>query len=116
MRYCWRVLLSTTRHMLCTLLVMASTATLGTAALAANDGVPSAAPATPQSASPAAPQASSNPQTATPDTRTCRQAKAKSRPQLTPEQRAQRKAARQAAIDQGITQAHKPRRAKLPLC
>lgn len=116
--------MSSTRHMLCTLLVMASSALLGSAALAANDGVPGPASEATPGAAPAAPQAGTNPQTGAPGTRTCRQAKAKSRPQLTPEQRAQRKAARQAmhaqhatqGTAQGIPQAHKPRHAKLPLC
>jgi Spy/CpxP family protein refolding chaperone len=109
--------------MLCTLLVMASTAALGsaalgTAALAANDGVPNAVPDATQGVAPTAPQTGANPQAGTPDTRSCRQAKAKSRPQLTPEQKAQRKAARQAAqgTAQAVTKAHKPKQAKLPLC
>lgn len=73
---------------------------------------------------PAPPQAGTNAQTDAPGTRTCRQAKAKSRPQLTPEQRAQRKASRQAmhagktpeGAAQGTAKAHKPRLAKSPLC
>ncbi len=99
--------------MLCALLVMASS----TAAFAANDGVPTATPGGPpdttQGAVPAPLQ-----------TGACRQAKAKSRPQLTAEQKAERKAARQVMQAQhatqgtahGIPQAHKPRPAKLPLC
>jgi hypothetical protein len=99
--------------MLCALLVMASS----TAAFAANDGAPTATPVGPpdttQGAVPTPQQ-----------TGACRQAKAKSRPQLTAEQKAERKAARQVmqaphatqGSTQGIPQAHKPRPAKLPLC
>lgn len=110
--------MSATRHILCTLLVMASAAAFGTAALAANDGVPNATPDTTQGVAPIAPQTGANPQAGTPGTRSCRQAKAKSRPQLTPEQRAERKAARRAAqgTAQAVTKANKPKQAKLPLC
>ena len=99
--------------MLCALLVMASS----TAAFAANDGAPTATPVGPpdttQGAVPTPQQ-----------TGACRQAKAKSRPQLTAEQKAQRMAARQAMRAQhategtapGIPYAHKPRPTKLPLC
>lgn len=77
-----------------------------------------------QGTGPAAPQVGTNPQTGAPGAPACRQAKGKSRPQLTAEQRAQRKAARQAAgvtgrapqPSQGIAHAAKPRQAKLPLC
>ena len=61
-----------------------------------------------------------------PGTRACRQAKAKakSHSQLTPEQKAQRKAARQAmhteqapqGAAQAIPKAHKPHPAKSPVC
>lgn len=117
-------LLSLKRHMLCALLVIASS----TAAFAANDGVPTSAPGstpgTTQSAGPALPQAGTNAQTDAPGTRACRHANAKSRPQLTPEQKAQRKAARQAmhteqapqGAAQGIPKAHKPHPAKSPVC
>lgn len=117
-------LLSLKRYILCVGLVMASCS----GALAANDGVPAGAPAgtadTAQGAVPAPAQAGTSERTDAPGTRTCRQAKAKSRPQLTPEQKAQRKAARQAmhagktseGVAQGTSKAHKPRPAKAPLC
>ena len=68
--------MSLKQHMLCALLVFASS----TAAWAANDGVHNPAADTTQGAIPATPQAGTNPQTGAP---ACRQAKGKSRPQLT---------------------------------
>lgn len=105
--------------MLCAVLVLASS----TAALAANDGVPTGSAAGAADVTPGAvagpPQAGAK--TVAPGTRACRQAKA--RPQLTLEQKAQHKAARQARQAQQaaegtaqVAKAHKPRPPKLPLC
>jgi hypothetical protein len=96
--------------MLCVLLVMVSS----TPALAANDGISTA---TPDGTVETTQGVVSPP----PQTGACRQAKARSRPQLTPEQKAQRRAERQAqhatpGTDQRTAKAHKPRPAKLPLC
>ena len=120
--------MSSTRHVLCTLLVMASTAGFATAALAANAGVPSAVPDATQGVAPGASKTGPNPQAGISGTRACREAKGKSRPQLTAEQKAQRKAARQAmraqhaaqgttqGTGQGVMHAHKPKQARLPVC
>lgn len=117
-------LLSLKRYILCVGLVMASC----TGALAANDGVPTGAPAgpadTPQGAVPAPAQTGARERTDASGSRDCRQAKAKAHPRLTQEQKAQRKAAQQAMRDpeapegaaRGATKVHKPRPAKAPLC
>lgn len=96
------------RIMFCALLV----AVTSVPAMAANDSAPNTAPAQPQvgrDVQPAAPA--------------CRQAKAQSqarsttKPQLTAEERAQRKALRaQRAAAQGVSPVAKPRMARLPLC
>lgn len=106
-------LLSLKRHVLGTLLAMVSS----TAALAANDGIPTPPPG-------GMADTTQGPATTAPPAGACRKAKVKSGSQLTPEQKAQRKAARQAMHGhpasqdsaQETTRTHEPRPAKLPLC
>ena len=100
------------RIVFCALLVaLASAPAMAAPAMAANDSSPNTVPVQPQvgqDVQPAAPA--------------CRQAKAQSqaksanRPQLTAEERAQRKALRAQRAALGAAPVAKPRTARLPLC
>lgn len=102
------------RILLCALLVVASS----TSAMAANDGLPNAAPVSPPVGQPQGGQPQGGPPRVGTDVQpgapACRQARP--RPQLTAEEKARRKALRAQRAAQGMTQAAKPHAARLPPC